>query len=301
MIPSLTALLSSVAGKVALGVVVATTSVGAAAAAGAEIPFVPQERPPVEESTAVEEPTVAAVAVEEQDADQAAAALQVEEPAVAEEESDEVDEVAEDTSPDPTHGEIVSTFTRSTELEGCEKGQATAAVARGDVVPAEDGTVAEDDLAPYLEKCLTDDGDEPETDDAEETEEADEASENHGAVVSTFAHETDLEGCERGQAVAAVARGDVVPADDGTVAAKDLEPYLEKCRGGEDPESDDADTEEIDTDSDGPPARAGKPARPQIHVHLRFAERVAGPVLLGAGRFLGYGLCRPISPARNQA
>ena len=80
--------------------------------------------------------------------------------------------VAEGTSPDPTHGEIVSTFTRSTELEGCEKGQATAAVARGDVVPADDGTVDEGDLAPYLEKCLSDDGDEPETDDVEEAEEA---------------------------------------------------------------------------------------------------------------------------------
>lgn len=31
----------------------------------------------------------------------------------------------------------------------------------------------------------------------------------------------------------------------------------------------------------------------EIHVHLTFADRVIGPVLIGAGRFLGYGLCRP--------
>ncbi len=47
------------------------------------------------------------------------------------------------------------------------------------------------------------------------------------------------------------------------------------------------------------PARAGKPSRLQIHVHLRFAGKVRGPVLLGAGRFLGYGLCKPIKPNRK--
>lgn len=29
------------------------------------------------------------------------------------------------------------------------------------------------------------------------------------------------------------------------------------------------------------------------HVYLRFPERVKGPVLIGAGRFIGLGLCRP--------
>lgn len=42
------------------------------------------------------------------------------------------------------------------------------------------------------------------------------------------------------------------------------------------------------------PTRPGKPPRPQIHVYLRFAVPVSGPVLLGAGRFLGYGLCKPL-------
>jgi CRISPR-associated protein Csb2 len=33
--------------------------------------------------------------------------------------------------------------------------------------------------------------------------------------------------------------------------------------------------------------------RPMQHVLVRFAEEVRGPVLLGAGRFFGMGLCRP--------
>jgi CRISPR-associated protein Csb2 len=36
------------------------------------------------------------------------------------------------------------------------------------------------------------------------------------------------------------------------------------------------------------------PDRQQIHVRLRFAEPIEGPVLLGAGRFRGYGLFKPI-------
>lgn len=34
--------------------------------------------------------------------------------------------------------------------------------------------------------------------------------------------------------------------------------------------------------------------RPRLHVWLRFAERVSGPVLLGAGRYRGLGLFRPL-------
>ncbi len=39
----------------------------------------------------------------------------------------------------------------------------------------------------------------------------------------------------------------------------------------------------------------GKPPRLQIHVRLTFDKRHRGPVLLGAGRFLGYGFFKPIS------
>lgn len=42
-------------------------------------------------------------------------------------------------------------------------------------------------------------------------------------------------------------------------------------------------------------AKLSRPAKPQVHVWLRFANKVAGPVLIGAGRFGGYGLCMPLS------
>ncbi len=48
------------------------------------------------------------------------------------------------------------------------------------------------------------------------------------------------------------------------------------------------------------PARGGKPSRPQIHVFLRFEDCVLGPVLVGAGRFIGYGMCKPINLERRQ-
>lgn len=43
-----------------------------------------------------------------------------------------------------------------------------------------------------------------------------------------------------------------------------------------------------------PPARAGRPARVHFHVTLTFGQKILGPVLLGAGRFRGYGLLAPI-------
>lgn len=46
-----------------------------------------------------------------------------------------------------------------------------------------------------------------------------------------------------------------------------------------------------------PPKRAGSPQRWHVHATLRFADAVTGPVLLGAGRYLGYGLCRPLDKA----
>jgi CRISPR-associated protein Csb2 len=44
-----------------------------------------------------------------------------------------------------------------------------------------------------------------------------------------------------------------------------------------------------------PPLRGHQARRWHIHATLRFSETVAGPVLLGAGRYFGYGLCRPIA------
>lgn len=47
------------------------------------------------------------------------------------------------------------------------------------------------------------------------------------------------------------------------------------------------------------PARGTNAPRPQVHVWLRFAEPVVGPILLGAGRYLGYGLCKPLKDDRR--
>jgi CRISPR-associated protein Csb2 len=61
-------------------------------------------------------------------------------------------------------------------------------------------------------------------------------------------------------------------------------------------------TKEMATLGDGfqlMPGRQGKPSRPQIHVFLRFEQPLLGPVLIGAGRFLGYGLCKPIRMERK--
>jgi CRISPR-associated protein Csb2 len=45
--------------------------------------------------------------------------------------------------------------------------------------------------------------------------------------------------------------------------------------------------------------REGEAPRPAYHVRLRFEQPVQGPVLLGAGRFLGLGLCRPSFEGRR--
>lgn len=43
------------------------------------------------------------------------------------------------------------------------------------------------------------------------------------------------------------------------------------------------------------PGKPGAPARQQVHVWLRFANPVQGPVIIGAGRYRGYGLCKPVT------
>ena len=40
--------------------------------------------------------------------------------------------------------------------------------------------------------------------------------------------------------------------------------------------------------------RPGRPALPYSHAELRFAEPIAGPVVVGAGRQRGFGLCVPV-------
>lgn len=43
------------------------------------------------------------------------------------------------------------------------------------------------------------------------------------------------------------------------------------------------------------PFKVGPPRRYHTHAWMRFDRPVVGPVLLGAGRFKGYGLCRPFA------
>lgn len=42
------------------------------------------------------------------------------------------------------------------------------------------------------------------------------------------------------------------------------------------------------------PRRAGQPPRPFTHAVIQFGQQVRGPVLIGAGRYTGFGVCRPI-------
>jgi CRISPR-associated protein Csb2 len=44
-----------------------------------------------------------------------------------------------------------------------------------------------------------------------------------------------------------------------------------------------------------PPTRPGTPRRWHVHALVEFAEPVSGPLLIGAGRYLGYGLCCPMA------
>jgi CRISPR-associated protein Csb2 len=47
------------------------------------------------------------------------------------------------------------------------------------------------------------------------------------------------------------------------------------------------------------PPKGAKASRPQVHVWLEFAQPVVGPILLGAGRYQGYGLCKPVNGSKE--
>lgn len=42
------------------------------------------------------------------------------------------------------------------------------------------------------------------------------------------------------------------------------------------------------------PGRSGRTPRVRVHADIRFEQRVRGPLLLGAGRYFGLGLCLPV-------
>jgi CRISPR-associated protein Csb2 len=46
------------------------------------------------------------------------------------------------------------------------------------------------------------------------------------------------------------------------------------------------------------PTQPGKTRRARVHADIVFPQAVRGPVLLGAGRYFGLGLCLPISGRR---
>jgi CRISPR-associated protein Csb2 len=49
------------------------------------------------------------------------------------------------------------------------------------------------------------------------------------------------------------------------------------------------------------PPRSGKqPRLPWVHVVIEFDRPVRGPIILGAGRYLGFGLCRRFPPRRER-
>ncbi|MFG0334099.1 MAG: type I-U CRISPR-associated protein Csb2, partial [Maioricimonas sp. JB049] len=47
------------------------------------------------------------------------------------------------------------------------------------------------------------------------------------------------------------------------------------------------------------PVKPGQSPRQQVHAWLQFDQPVAGPLLLGAGRYRGFGLCRPWKERRR--
>jgi len=47
------------------------------------------------------------------------------------------------------------------------------------------------------------------------------------------------------------------------------------------------------------PVKSSRPAKPQVHVWLRFDGLVSGPILIGSGRFRGYGLCKPVKSRKT--
>lgn len=48
------------------------------------------------------------------------------------------------------------------------------------------------------------------------------------------------------------------------------------------------------------PPRADRTRRARVHAEIVFSEKIRGPVLVGAGRYFGLGLCLPISERREE-
>lgn len=150
----------------------------------------------------------------------------------------------------------------------------SAAIAETDTGQAdvEEAAVEDDGAAPdelgVADSQIDESSDNAETD-LPENEDADDENEdetaNHGSVVSEFARTTELEGCERGQAVAELARskpkknesdttdgetdGDDTE-DDGADVEGDADADESKCQGDDSEESQDDDVDENENEND---------------------------------------------------
>jgi hypothetical protein len=107
--------------------------------------------------------------------------------------SSSASESTTESAPAANHGQTVSEFARTTDLEGCEKGQAIADLASGKSADDSETTAADHDPCDHEDESSEDSSTESAT------------VENHGQTVSDFAHTTELEGCEKGQAISDLA------------------------------------------------------------------------------------------------
>lgn len=139
MFGSILASLAGSATKVAIAASVTAASVGGAYASDAiDLPILPDEESSLA-TDSVPQSAIEIVLVEEPTAAEqgdAPAAADLEEETEAAEETEETDgseesDAAEDTDEAPNHGSEVSKFVHETDLQGCEKGHAVAALASG--------------------------------------------------------------------------------------------------------------------------------------------------------------------------
>jgi hypothetical protein len=292
MITGIGAFVATTVGKVVLGTAIAAASVGGAHAAEiVDIPGLPDRgtvviENEVEPAAYLEAPLdteveVGAVVDANDDANDDANND-------ANNDADVVDEEAADEGEDASHGSVVSEFVATTELEGCEGRQAIAEVASSQAADhRQNGEPSNDPCADDdLEVDANDDADVVDDEAADEGEDA-----SHGSVVSEFVATTELEGCERGQAIAEVASSQA--ADH----RQNGEPSNDPCA------DDEVEVDVIDEADDanepapedlGPPVDAGRPEDVGPPVDAGRPEDVGPPVDAGRPEDVG----PPAKPGR---
>ena len=239
----LSTFLKTIAGKALLATGIVTLAFGGAAAAGfAEMPVLSSPPQDAADDSSTDDSTT--------------------------DDSTTDDSSTDDSSTDEelNHGQIVSEFAQTTELEGCEKGQAIAELASSNA--SEHRQNPETDHDPCGTDELLDDGTEDagsESDDPTSELPVDEPT--HGEIVSEFARTTELEGCEKGQAISELASGKSSEATDDPEAEADADADHDPCsHAGVDESTEDAAGDELTESNDdaGGPGKSenrGKPAK----------------------------------------